>query len=164
MTRHFWTSSSFSSLSSKTGLGIGTLVPVDTLSVGWPVALLISCQLAALTLTLAGGVRPSFGFPAVVSHDGPRCMPSGQGLAPKRPDGAVAKGPEYGGLGDKKMSMGGRNLLVCKVLSPLSLAFWGVWSGCSGPFGPLTPLGPVLGIHGQPLFFPDLPRPWSLPF
>jgi hypothetical protein len=63
-------------------------------------------------------------------------------------------------------SYGGRNLLVCQVLSPLSLAFqkgglqvrvsWGVRSGCSGPFGPLTPMDPVLGFHGQLLFFPRL--------
>jgi hypothetical protein len=39
---------------------------------------------------------------------------------------------------------------------------WGVWSGLSGPFGPLAPVVLVLGIHGRPLFFPDLPRPWSL--
>jgi hypothetical protein len=29
-------------------------------------------------------------------------MPRGQGLPPLRPDGAVAKGPEYGGLGDEE--------------------------------------------------------------
>jgi hypothetical protein len=28
-------------------------------------------------------------------------MPRGQGLPPLRPDGAVAKGPEFGGLGDE---------------------------------------------------------------
>jgi hypothetical protein len=33
-----------------------------------------------------------------------------------------------------------------------------------GPFGPLAPVVPVLGIHGQPLYFPVLPRPWSSPF
>jgi hypothetical protein len=57
--------------------------------------------------------------------------------------------------------------------SPLSRLFkkgglqvrvcWGVWSGFSGPFGPLAPMVPVLGIHGRPLYFPNFPRPWSLP-
>jgi hypothetical protein len=27
--------------------------------------------------------------------------------------------------------------------------------------GPPAPVVPVLGYHGRPLYFPDLPRPWS---
>jgi hypothetical protein len=34
--------------------------------------------------------------------DGDRRMPCGQGLPPVRPDGAVAKGCEKGGLGDEE--------------------------------------------------------------
>jgi hypothetical protein len=53
--------------------------------------------------------------------------------------------------------------------SPLSLLpFKKVGSrfGSAGVFGlvswgPLAPVVPVLGIHGQPLFFPDLAWPWS---
>jgi hypothetical protein len=88
------------------------------------------------------------------------------------PDGAVVKGSNAGDLGDKKTSMGGGNLLVCQVLSPLSLPPFKRWApgsgplgclaGLSGPLGPLAPVVPVLGIHGRPLYFPDLPRPWSL--
>jgi hypothetical protein len=55
-----------------------------------------------------------------------------------RPDEAVVKGLAEGGLDDKKTSMGGGNLLVCQVLSPLSLPpFKKVGSRCgsAGVFG-----------------------------
>jgi hypothetical protein len=107
--------------------------------------------------------------------DGFRCTPDGQGLSPRRAAGKVAKGPEEGGLGGKKTSMGKGGICWFVRFSPLSLPPFkmvGSRFGSAGvfglvsrdPFGPLVPVVPVLGIHGRPLYYPVLPRPWSLSF
>jgi hypothetical protein len=129
MTRHLWTSAStsFSSLSSKTGLGIETLVPIDTLSVLLP--LLLSRLLAALTLRLAGESGLHWVSSRCVSLTVADACPAGRGLPPVRPDVAVAT--------RKRRWEGG----ICWFVrfSPLSLSrFLKRWAPGSGPWGCLV--------------------------
>jgi hypothetical protein len=92
------------------------------------------------------------------SPDGTRRMPRGQGLPPLRPDGAVAKGPEYGGLGDEKDDDDDDD--VDDDSPSLYLERWVLRSGTPGSFG-LAGRGtwglwrlwfPLKGDLGRPLF------------
>jgi hypothetical protein len=65
------------------------------------------CLYFLATNSSANNFKTGRGSPAHVGSlplwapDGPRRMSCGQGLPPLWPDGAVAKGPEEGGLGDE---------------------------------------------------------------
>jgi hypothetical protein len=67
-------------------------------------------------------------------------MPRGQGLPPLQPDGAVAKGPEYGGLGDKVDDD------VDDDSPSLYSERWVLRSGTPGSFG-LASLGSLGLLH-----------------
>jgi hypothetical protein len=64
------------------------------------------------------------------ASDGPRFMSCGQGLSPVQPDGAIAKGPEEGGLGEEADDD--------DVDDDSPLSYWERWvsgSGTPGSFG-----------------------------
>jgi hypothetical protein len=80
-------------------------------------------------------------------------MPRGHGLPPLRPDGAVAKGPEFGGLGDEVDDNDDQDVddespsshserWVSKIRHA-----WLFWSGQGGSWGPLAP---VVSVEGGP--------------
>jgi hypothetical protein len=157
MMRPLWTpaSSSFSLLSSKTGLGIGTLVPVDTLSVGWPVAVLFSHHLAALNFKTGRGSPaflrvssrrvPRLSVPGCQSFLGlPRLHPAGRGSPRCGQMGQLPRAPNMGVLATRRRRWEGG---ICWFVrfSPLSLSpFKKVGSrfGAAGVFG-LVAQGPL---------------------
>jgi hypothetical protein len=71
-------------------MGIESLVPVDTLSVGWPMLLLVATSSAALNFkTGSRGPASYMGLFPLCSPDGERREPCGQGPPLIWPDEAV---------------------------------------------------------------------------
>jgi hypothetical protein len=98
--------------------------------------------------------------------DGDRCMPCGQGLPPVRPDGAVAKDPEKGGLGDKDDDVDEDSVSsysdrwVSGSGTPGSFCL-----ACQGSSGLWRPWFPLKGDLGRPLFSSrPIPDPGILQF
>jgi hypothetical protein len=131
----------------------------------------VDCCLCFLAVnSSADNFKTGRGSPAhagslpLCAPDGPRRMSCGQGLPPVQPDGAVAKGPKIGGLGDEQDDDDDDDV---NNDSPSSYSErWVLGSGTPGSFG-LAGWGssglwrlwfPLKGDLGRPLF-----SPWLIP-